>query len=298
MAEGGIANSQMVEGGIDVNDSIIASRRAALEIGERVRVVRCPRHNETPQGILVYTDEAQTQRLSVVCVCCDELVSAIREVLKAEKPDEKLESTMPKSTQKAFEYLRLEVLGLHADWHRIFRPLFDGENAITFYDSAPNAYSVILWAMLDRMCLALTRLADPAKTKDRKSNMCLEYLISTLDKRSAGTLIKNLKKRLRQFRLACGRFKLRRDHWTAHRDLDTIEMSSKNPEPSFSRADVEKALMALRDFMNEIERYFSNSETSYQNVILNGDGERLIKVIKSGLDKEKQLFASLGLVKS
>lgn len=194
--------------------------------------------------------------------------------------------TMPELSRKAFRYLRLEALGLVASWYQIFRPLFDGDNAIVFYDYAANAYSEIQWALLDRVCVSLTRLADHCLSKDAYPNICLEHLISTISKQSDGKLVKSLKKRLKIFRNKCVRFKTRRNVWIAHRNLDSVDVT----EPSFSRANVEEALTALNSFMNDCQLYFDNCETDYRNTLMSDAETSLIRFLRLGVERQEQIL--------
>jgi hypothetical protein len=196
--------------------------------------------------------------------------------------------TMSNATKEVFDYLKLEVLTLHVIWLRIFRPLFASEeNAKLFYHATPNTFGVFQGALLDNVCLALTRLADPPQSMN-KDNMCLAQLINTLDPNADQDLIKTLETQLECFKQKCQLFRDRRNRWTAHRDLKTVQDMTIDPPPSFSRADVEAALKELRVFMDEVQMYFENAATAYEHTSMPDDGETLINLLKKGMEAQNQ----------
>jgi len=46
---------------------------------------------------------------------------------------------------------------------------------------------------------------------------------------------------------------------------------------------IEDSLKELRYFMNQVEGYYSDSETGYEYFVMTGDGDFLIEVLKRGL---------------
>lgn len=55
------------------------------------------------------------------------------------------------------------------------------------------------------------------------------------------------------------------------------------PIPASSRREIEEALVALRAFMNALQRKFTDAETAYGEIALTTDGDQLLSVLRRGL---------------
>jgi hypothetical protein len=64
--------------------------------------------------------------------------------------------------------------------------------------------------------------------------------------------------------------------------------SKVNPRHGPSRNEIEVSLDALRAFMNCIQLHYWDSQTMYENFVMNSDGEQLITVLMRGI-RYKQL---------
>jgi hypothetical protein len=104
-------------------------------------------------------------------------------------------------------------------------------------------------------------------------------------------LYSNLCKSLSHFRKKCEAFRVHRNKRIAHFDFDTFTNGQSKPLPGVSRAMVEDALKELRFFMNLVDKFYKDTEMGYEYVLMSGDGEALIAILKQGLRYEELLRA-------
>jgi hypothetical protein len=129
--------------------------------------------------------------------------------------------------------------------------------------------------------LTLSKLADPASTFGRQ-NLTLESLVEDVHQINA-KLGTDLEGSLATYRQICGKVKHRHNKQLAHYDLATLMTARSTPTPGPSRQEIEDALGELRNFMNALQRPFTDAVTAYSEFVLTTDGDQLLSVLKQGL---------------
>ena len=97
------------------------------------------------------------------------------------------------------------------------------------------------------------------------------------------TFYKEVARMLGEYRQRCKKVIHRRNKQLAHFDLATLMTAKSAPIPGPSRQEIEDALLALRIFMNALQRKFARTETAYRDILLTTDGDQLLLVLEHGL---------------
>ena len=84
-----------------------------------------------------------------------------------------------------------------------------------------------------------------------KQNLTLELILNHVLMLGNEVLGAALQTSLADFRARCVRIKQRRNKRIAHYDLNTLLNGQASPLPEASREEIEKALLALREFMDK-----------------------------------------------
>ena len=203
-------------------------------------------------------------------------------------------NTMPEPLKSHWEALDEEIIWLHGRW-KIYRQLFgtSPERVEVLNESAGAFFYIIQIVLLNDVELTLSKLADPAKTAGRQ-NLTLQSLVKDVSQLDDATLCKELQGMLVDYRQLCDKVIHRRNKQLAHFDLATLMAAKSTPIPGPSRQEIEDALLALRVFMNALQRKFTDAETAFGEFVLTTDGNLLLSVLKQGL--RYQELAAAGAV--
>lgn len=192
-------------------------------------------------------------------------------------------NTMPEPLKSHWEALDEETIWLHGRW-KIYRQLFgtSPERVEVPNESAGAFFYIIENVLMKDVELTLGKLADPAKTAGRQ-NLTLESLVKDVRQLDDATLCKKIDGMLVDCRRLCEKVTHRRNKQLAHFDPATLMAAKSTPIPGPSRQEIEDALLALRAFMNALQRKFTNAETAYGGFVLTTDGDLLLSVLEQGL---------------
>lgn len=190
---------------------------------------------------------------------------------------------LPAEIRDIWVTIKSEVVWLHGRWI-IYRQLYgtSQERIDILNSSASTFFNVLQKTLLHDVQLSLSKLGDPAGSGKRK-NLTLAALVAELEAVGESSVVSKLAPLVTTFDDACKNLRHRRNKWIAHFDLRTMLESKVKPLEGPSRAEIEAALKALRDVMNCVELHFTESQTMYEQFILNNDGEYLISTLKQGL---------------
>lgn len=182
---------------------------------------------------------------------------------------------------RAIDY---EVSWLHGRW-AIYRQIYGTSEArIDILNRSAGTFAHMLQdVLLDDVQLGLAKLGDPAITHIKGvvlenltlSNLC--QLVTT-----SGALVAELPPLLAAYDTACAKARDRRNKRIAHFDLETM-LKPKASLHGPSRAEIEAALEALRNLMNRVSLHYTGSQTAYNHIVLDSDGDSLIGILKRGL---------------
>jgi hypothetical protein len=189
----------------------------------------------------------------------------------------------PASIQELWTTLRSEVVWLHGRWI-IYRQLYgtSPERVDVLNRSASTFFKILQTTLLHDVQLSLSKLGDPAGSGAQK-NLTLEALLKQLEAAGESTVAAEFKPLVASFGDACKKVRHRRNKWIAHFDLSTMLGSKVTPFEGPSRAELEAALEALRQAMNCVELHYTESQTMYEHLVMNQDGEHLIATLMQGL---------------
>jgi AbiU2 len=191
---------------------------------------------------------------------------------------------IPEPLREIFRELRSAVVWLHGHWI-IYRQLYSksSERVELLNESAGTFFSLLQNILMHDTVLAIARLTDRSEIRGRE-NLVLRQLVEKLDSSSYPDLMERLKVCLGAIDIKCEVFRTKRNRQVAHSDLMAALKVESDPLPGISRAMVEDALKAIREYMNEFENYFSNSTMAYECFSMQSDGEALIWQLKRAAD--------------
>jgi hypothetical protein len=182
---------------------------------------------------------------------------------------------------RAIDY---EVTWLHGRW-AIYRQLYGtSEGRVDVLNRSAGTFSYMLQdVLLDDVQLGLAKLGDSATTRIKGTaveNLTLRHLCQLVT--ATGELVSELQPLLARYDNACARARERRNKRIAHFDLRTM-LTAKASLHGPSREEIEVALDALRRVMNCISLHFTETQTAYELIVLDSDGDSLIATLKRGL---------------
>jgi hypothetical protein len=194
-----------------------------------------------------------------------------------------LMNSLPTTIEELFEELRNEINWLHAKWI-IYRELFDhSEERVDLLNECASAFFYIIErTILDEILLSLSKITDRART-GKYENLTFAQLQERIETLGEQQLSSQLHKLLDDLDNKCEAFRTHRHTRLAHLDLDTAIKGGAKQLPSVSRQMIEDALLLVREYMNTIERHYSQSETGYQYFIMHTGSEALVTMLKFGL---------------
>ena len=99
-------------------------------------------------------------------------------------------------------------------------------------------------------------------------------------------LVAEIDSTLPKLNAACENIRVHRNRRIAHADLNTIR-SQNLPPVSFR--EVKDALSSVTATMQAVEGTLWDRETSYDNLMLRGGVDELIKILKLGAEKQKEM---------
>ncbi|HQN64990.1 MAG TPA: hypothetical protein PLR90_02485 [Methylophilus sp.] len=190
-----------------------------------------------------------------------------------------LDTRFPKPIQKLWTELHSDVVWLHGRWI-IYRQLFgtSKERVDLLNESAGTVTWILQQLLLHDVQLALSKIGDPAGTGAKK-NLTLRRLQADLSSAGEAVLTSKLEPLLEQFENSCVSLRDRRNKWIAHSDLATKLAARATPLSGPSRTEIEVALAALRGVMNCVELHYTDSQTAYEQFIMDEDGEHLLMTL-------------------
>lgn len=194
---------------------------------------------------------------------------------------------MPAPLQTAFDALKNDINWLHAKW-KFYRQLFaddtPGRLAVLNEAAGFSFYAIqdVFWR---DSVLHIARLVDRASTA-QQDNLCLASLPPLVDDSALSAELETL---VATARTICDFAVKWRHKQLAHKDLQHALATAADPLPGISRADMERALLAIRDVMNRIDQYYNDSYHAYEMIGLGpGDGDGMAYIIELGLGAETE----------
>lgn len=198
-------------------------------------------------------------------------------------------SLIPNPIDEVYAVLKTEVTWLHGRWI-CYRQLFgESERRIELLNECASSFFFIIQdLLLDEVRISLSKLTDLAKS-GKFDNLSLEQLQLRIEAHGDASLASANRVLLDSLHAQCAPFREWRNKQLAHLDLLTSMKAAPNPLPGISRQMIDNALETLRNYMNGIERYYSDSEYGYEHFIMSSDASALVSMLKYGLRYEELL---------
>jgi len=185
---------------------------------------------------------------------------------------------MNKETKDVFDKIKNEVIYCHYHW-QTYRQLFGtNESRIKIMnDTTPSVFLILQDLFMDNITLAISKLIDHAETKGNK-NLSLYLLLDLLENEIDVSSREKLIALIEQLKGIIKIFRDRRNKLIAHLDLKTAIGVKVEDKYLISRKNVEDALAIISKFLNEIELYFFDGESMYDEIIgfIGDDGTSLL----------------------
>ncbi len=189
---------------------------------------------------------------------------------------------MNDNSKELFDKLKSEIIRLHYYWIIYRQILGTNENRIHIINKTSPAFFILFQdLMLEYITLELSRLTDRSEFGKSK-NLSFYYLLGHIEKEISIEIYNKLAEVLENLKAATELFRHRRNKIVAHRDIQAVFGKNKF---GISRQNVEDALKIIREYMNEIEFYFFDKQTLYEEFITDfkDDGNSLLLRLKKSL---------------
>ncbi|MBK1631202.1 hypothetical protein CKO31_10720 [Thiohalocapsa halophila] len=172
-----------------------------------------------------------------------------------------------------------DVTWLHGYWS-IYRQLFgmNKERLDLLINTASSFAEIVHASLLDNVQLRLARIGEGAGAGQQK-NVTLRRLQAELEDASEREAAQAMGPLLERFERACRGLRKRRNKLIAHTDVSSRQAVMESRLPGPSRQESENALAILREIMNLVEFHYARSKTSYDNFVMDADGEHLITAL-------------------
>ncbi len=187
-----------------------------------------------------------------------------------------------------FDKLDQEIIWLHAKYRIFFQLFAHSEERIRFLsEKAPGFFRVTQDVLLHDIILSLSRLTDPPITRG-KENLSIRTLNKFAKRLDDCTFYSDISSRVEDIVALCKPFRTWRNKRIAHTDLPTVLKYNPDPLPGISRKMIENVLRRLRELFNYIIGHFEDSETAYEHVIYQGDGDTIVFLLERADELKRQ----------
>ncbi|EJL7002277.1 hypothetical protein O1B18_003515 [Vibrio cholerae] len=193
---------------------------------------------------------------------------------------------MNQKLEKSIRKLLDDASYLHYRWE-LYKQLFasNSHRVDIINKTAPNIFVEFELLIIDYIVLEFSKLTDPAKSGKNK-NLTLEFLVSEVSRiDGCEALSQKLRTILDEINRHASIFRKIRHKKVAHSDLVTLLGTANSLLPGILVEDVERLLSLVAEFMNEVESYFFDSETCYDEGMTSYscDGRALVMYLQKAL---------------
>ena len=198
------------------------------------------------------------------------------------------EKVFPEEISEIFEKLRTEIVWLHGRWI-IFEQLYatSPERVDLLNETASSFFHILQTVLIDDVLMYIGRLTDKPETGRGgvNKNLSLGQVILALDREQYPELLTRLDAKLEQINTLSEEIRLQRDKKLAHYDMPIALKKTTTPTITFNA--IKDTLKTIREFMDECELYFLDSETAYEALVMPADGQALINKMKKAIAYEE-----------
>ena len=200
---------------------------------------------------------------------------------------------MPEDVTEVHELLVRKLLVLYLKWN-FFKTLYCTSDASVqlLDEAAPSFFRVCAEIMTDDIILSICALTDPASARVQgmnRYNLTVRYL-KTIIPKSDSELTQRVDDTLKNANKCWEAFRLHRNRRVGHYDFETILKKSGPIVPNLEIKETDAALKFIAYVLNNIERYYKGSETTYDGgIIVTGGAKELLEFIQMKNDLEKYI---------
>lgn len=190
---------------------------------------------------------------------------------------------IPPSINEVFSELKEEVIWAHGRW-LIYRQLFlHSDKRIDLLNEVAAAFFYMIQNLLqEEVQITLSKLTDPARS-GKNENLSLVQLQERIEEVGNRDLSARLRVLLDRLTAECSSCRAWRNKQLAHLDLKAALKILPDPLPAVTVEQIESALGIVREYLNELEYFYTERQTGYDQFIMHSDGQALIAILKLGL---------------
>jgi hypothetical protein len=200
---------------------------------------------------------------------------------------------LPTDLKEIREALWQDVVFLHTKWN-IFRELHATHESVALLNFAGQGFfamNQMIWA--ENIQMAIARLTDPTRSA-RRDNLTLKRLLDHIDLANPPGLHDRVKAALDELDVLCSPIRERRKKLHAHSDLDTKLGRNSAPLDPVTKKVIDSSLEKIRDIMNDVERTYLESVTSFEFDV-HSDAQELLYHLKEAREYQRQQRMRFGL---
>lgn len=190
---------------------------------------------------------------------------------------------VPSSIRKFWQRLESQVSWLHGRW-MIYRQMF-GTSQKQFdimHEVAPTFFYIFQRVLLADIQLSISKIGDSAESRGDE-NMTLKGLSKRLSKIGELKAASKLDSKIKLFSKSCKKIRHRRNKILAHFDSASMMRPTSKSIKWPSRAEIEKALRALREAMNTVNSFYKMPEKLYEHLGMNDNATHVIEALRRGI---------------
>jgi hypothetical protein len=201
---------------------------------------------------------------------------------------------MGEALGKQFHALWKEVVWLHWNWAEYVELFGSKPTRIELLNQAAPAFFRMIQDLLwEETLLRIARLTDASKSGGRagRANLTIRNLPELVDDSEARQVATALIETAVRKASFCRDW---RNRHIAHRDLNLALDKSASPLETASRKQVNEALSAIADVLNNVDGHYMDSATYFGGGAGIGNAVSLLHVVDDGLRAEKARAERLG----
>jgi hypothetical protein len=178
------------------------------------------------------------------------------------------------------------IVWLHLRW-ALYNQLFAKSERRTalLNETAGSFFGALQSVLFDDLVLDLARLTDPPRSAG-KENLTLRRIPALISDPELQLEVRGL---VEAAVSACASMRDWRNRRLAHADLLLALAPSVSPLPGIGHADMEAALLAVRELRNRVDSHYLHSTVAYEFVPTGADdGDALAHYLSKGLRAEQE----------
>ena len=182
---------------------------------------------------------------------------------------------IPVQVEPTLKHIEWEATLLHAEW-RIFEQVYAhiDERMALLSGAAPSFFKLIFHALQNEVFMSVSRLTDPP------NRLSLARLVKLVGNHVHPGVYQEFSEQVESIRELAEPVRSARSARIAHADIHSYLAEPPEKLPVVNRQIINRILDETRELLNKIRSHFGAGETSFEQVILVGDGDRIAELIE------------------